>query len=157
MYGNRCQRFLSSCSPLFCKTSFQRSSISFCIQKLSVKPVICVGSAQDADMQMANAEPEADIHPEIEDKALQQMKDRIAKESAKGIATRNQQALWDKVLEMRILLQRSLTSSQQLPRLQELQVVKATSPSCSDMLDALSKASPLTVSANSLANAEWVI
>ena len=104
--------------------------------------MVNAGSLQHGDMQVAGREAEADDEPEAEYKALQLMKDRIAKESAKGAATRNQQAVWDRILEMRILLQKSLTASQQLPRLQELQAVKTLSPSCSVMLAVLSKVEP---------------
>ena len=98
----------------------------------------------------ANDEPGAD------NKALQRVKDRIAKESAKGAATRNQQAVWDRILETRILLQKSLTASQQLPRLQELQAVKTHSSGCSARLEALSKVA-LDIYCNSLlAHVAWI-
>ena len=66
--------------------------------------------------------------------ALQHVKDRIEKEKGKGVATRNQQAIWDKILEMRILLQKSLTMSRQLPLLQDLTAVKMFSPSISSAM-----------------------
>ena len=102
-------------------------------------PLHLTAGLQDADTLPENSELESLYAMEAEDRALQQMKDRIAEESGKGAATRNQQTLWDKVLEMRILLQKSLSSSQQLPQTQELQAVKAFSPGCSTLLDTLTR------------------
>ena len=67
------------------------------------------------------------------------MKDTIAKESAKGAATRNQQALWDKLLEMRILLQKSLAASQRLPITKDLEAVKGSSEKWTAAIDAMSQ------------------
>ena len=55
---------------------------------------------------------------------LPQVKERIAREEAKGEATRKQQAMWDRLLEVRILLQRSLTASRQLPLPAHLETAK---------------------------------
>lgn len=97
------------------------------------------GSLQNGGTWAEEEDREPNIGAETDDKTLQQIKDRIAKESAKGAATRNQQALWDRILEMRILLQKSMTSSHQLPRLSEVQAVRAVSPGCSSRLDAFSQ------------------
>lgn len=77
--------------------------------------------------------------PDLESTGLQYMKDRIARESAKGAATRNQQALWDKILEMRILLQKSIGSSQRLPIVANLQNVKSSSQKLASLLRAVEK------------------
>lgn len=76
--------------------------------------------------------------------AFQQVNDRLEKERAKGLATHNQHTIWDKILEMRILLQKSLSMSQQLPIEQDLQAAKSYSRSISDMLEQLIQASVLS-------------
>ena len=66
---------------------------------------------------------------------LQQMRARIAKEQAKGEAARHQQAIWDRLLEVRILLQKGMAASHQLPRPHAIPGVRSASPELADSLD----------------------
>lgn len=70
-----------------------------------------------------------------------QVKVRIAKEEAKGEATRKQQAVWDRLLEVRILLQRGLTASQQLPLPADLELAKAVVERAAEQLESVSQVS----------------
>eukprot|EP01018_Ginkgo_biloba_P021817 Gb_33584 [translate_table: standard] len=53
---------------------------------------------------------------EQEEKLLKNLKDHGDEDSRKGQAVRNQKAMWDKALEIRISLQKLLSSSNQLPQ-----------------------------------------
>ena len=66
---------------------------------------------------------------------LQQMRARMAKEQAKGEAARHQQAIWDRLLEVRILLQKGLAASHQLPRPHAMLGVRSAVPELADGLD----------------------
>lgn len=94
-------------------------------------PEITSGSGEDVDIVDQAGEDVAGLQA--------QMRERLAKDAAKGVATRNQQTLWDKVLEMRILLQKGLAASQRLPLTEDLQAVKATSQTCASLLKAMRK------------------
>lgn len=47
--------------------------------------------------------------------ALSNMKSRLAKEKERAQAVKNQHAVWDRLLELRILVQKCLTASYTLP------------------------------------------
>ena len=55
--------------------------------------------------------------------ALANMKDRTSKERTKGLAVTHQKQLWEKHLQLRILLQKCLTSANRLPSGQDHQAV----------------------------------
>lgn len=78
--------------------------------------------------------------------ALAQVKVRIAKEEAKGEATRKQQAVWDRLLEVRILLQRGLTASQQLPLPADLELAKAVVERAAEQLESVSQEASSSIS-----------
>ena len=76
---------------------------------------------------------------------LLQMRARMAKEQAKGEAARHQQAIWDRLLEVRILLQKGLAASHQLPRPHAIPGVRSASPELADGLDKIHQVTLLHV------------
>ena len=69
----------------------------------------------------------------------------MAKEQAKGEAARHQQAIWDRLLEVRILLQKGLAASHQLPRPHAIPGVRSASPELADGLDKIHQVTLLHV------------
>ena len=77
-------------------------------------PLSIAGSEEeeeDEDEEAAALEREVEATRAQDEAAITDRADRAAKERAKGAAVRNQKALWERALEMRILLQRCLQVS----------------------------------------------
>ena len=78
--------------------------------------VACTGGDSDGDEEAAALEREVEAIRAQDDAAITDRVDRAARDRAKGAAVKNQKALWDRMLEMRILLQRCLQVSALLER-----------------------------------------
>ncbi len=73
--------------------------------------VACAGGGSEEDEEAAALEREVEAIRAQDDAPITDRVDRMARDRAKGQAVKNQKALWERMLEMRILLQRCLQVS----------------------------------------------
>ena len=71
----------------------------------------CTGGGSEEDEEAAALEREVEAIRAQDEAAITDGVDRAARDRAKGAAVKSQKALWDRMLEMRILLQRCLQVS----------------------------------------------
>ena len=74
------------------------------------------GGGSEEDEEAAALEREVEAIRAQDDAGITDRVDRVARDRAKGAAVKNQKALWERMLEMRILLQRCLQVSALLKR-----------------------------------------
>ena len=77
----------------------------------------CAGGGSEEDEEAAALEREVEAIRAQDDTAITDRVNRVARDRAKGAAVKNQKALWERMLEMRILLQRCLQVSALLTRI----------------------------------------
>ena len=116
--GNSCPSHVShsaSCAGLAAARSAILQVIPSCFGKhsdaASCPEVPCIAAGAEDDGKATALEREVEALRAQDEAALTDRGDRAAKERARGAAVRNQKALWESMLEMRILLQRCLQVS----------------------------------------------
>ncbi|CAL8462818.1 g2352 [Coccomyxa elongata] len=99
----------------------------------------------DAEASALEREFEAARSGADADAAAAARRDRAARERAKGLAVRNQRALWERMLELRILLQGCLQASNRLVRPHMHAAACATAPELRSGLRGLSDGAAATL------------